>query len=259
MKHLLPLLLILPPAFTASAESFTKPLREITVSMGRSPHLMPYDNRPITLSCFFYSDLVVKELNDPGLKGAAWTSVLPIHAGSKPECHVSHEAGEKVVNDFGGSFEGVKNDFVFMRDADGLNGGIVFTVIDWKSMTKLFSDNALFWDRRPIMERLTFSRSRKGELEIKYRRVAEADCSIPKDGMQCWHKIRKQFNLPSRNVPRCSGYKQRGQMKWEVGDPGIPPSDTDVPSAIVYPVITTLSSEPKTKAVRGQLTCSALE
>jgi hypothetical protein len=47
-------------------ESFDKPVRKATVNLGRSPYLMRNDPRPIQLSCFYYPDFIVKELDNPG-------------------------------------------------------------------------------------------------------------------------------------------------------------------------------------------------
>lgn len=59
------------------AEDFDKPLRMIDVNLGKSRYLMPRSSSRILLSCYYYPGFMVKELNDPGLKGTRWVTITP--------------------------------------------------------------------------------------------------------------------------------------------------------------------------------------
>jgi hypothetical protein len=80
----------------ASAESFDKPLRKTVENLGRSPYLMPNNPARIQLSCFYYPDLMVKELNNPGLKGVRWVTVTPVK-DEVPVCRLGHGSTERFM------------------------------------------------------------------------------------------------------------------------------------------------------------------
>jgi hypothetical protein len=49
-------------------ESFDKPVRKTVVNLGRSSYLTSNVPARTQLSCFYYPDFMVKQLNDPGVK-----------------------------------------------------------------------------------------------------------------------------------------------------------------------------------------------
>ena len=104
------------PASVAHTESFDKPIRKTVVNLGRSPYLMPNNPDRIQLSCFFYQDFMVKELNDPGVKGVRSVTVTPTIKESAPlscgACFlrtiygqglVEFRRGQRITSVFGGS------------------------------------------------------------------------------------------------------------------------------------------------------------
>jgi len=99
-----------------------------------------------TLTCYWFPTVMVKEY-DTSQKGAEWISFIRIAANAHPECTQSHVTGENVFDKgrgWTGYFAGVKEDFVFLRDADGLDGGIQFAVYDSRSGMKVFEDAECF-------------------------------------------------------------------------------------------------------------------
>jgi hypothetical protein len=245
---------------TAPAESFDKPVRKIVVNLGRSRYLMPKDPSRVELSCYYYTDFMVKELNNPGLKGAELIAVVPILNGQIPTCGRSHYAGERLIGRrWSGYFKGVKDNLIFLDQSDGSEGGIVFGVFDWQTLKEIFQDSALNWDSGFLKHNLLFERAADGKLTLRYRRVVEGSCSIPKDGMSCWNNFRKRFGLPSATVPKCTGYRHEGDKEWVVGDEGVPLDEITTPSAIAYPVTVELFPQPSIKAVPGLVECMAVE
>ena len=72
---------------------------------------MPNNPSPILLSCFYYPDFMVKELNNPGLKGAE-ISIVPVVGKQVPACRRSRDANEQSitrVKAWSGYFKGVKD------------------------------------------------------------------------------------------------------------------------------------------------------
>jgi hypothetical protein len=245
----------------APAESFDKPLRTTVVDLGRSQYLMPNNPSRIKLTCFYYPDFMVKQFDDPGLKGAD-ISVVPVLDGQVPACRRSRGAGERSITrirGWSGYFKGVKDQLLFLDASDGSDGGMPFAVFDWKTLEKLFQDSALFWDSNFLRQNLAFERTPDGRLSLRYRRVVEGTCSIPKDGMSCWNSFRKQFGLASAPVPTCTGYRREGDKEWVVGDEGVPPEDIKTTSAIAYPVAAELFTKPSIDVAPGPVKCMPVE
>jgi hypothetical protein len=134
----------------------------------------------IKLSCFYYPTFMVKQLNDPGLKGAE-IAIAPVH-GHVPACRRSHGAGERLVGKWGwsGYFRGVKGQLLFLDAADGTNEGMPFAIFDWKSGKKLFQDSVLFWNSGPVDPEVEFAYAPDGNMSMSYLRVVEADCRYPR-------------------------------------------------------------------------------
>jgi hypothetical protein len=242
------------PASVAHTESFDKPIRKTVVDLGRSPYLMPNNPDRIQLSCFFYQDFMVKELNDPGLKGVRWVTVTPTIKENVPPCRVAHASSERYMARGWWSFEGVKGSLLFLEAADGdSNGGMPFRVLDLETGKKIFEDSARGNGH------LEFVHTTDGTLSLRYLRVVGGDCSIPKDGMSCWNKFRRQYGLATATVPKCSGYRVEGEKEWAAGDEGVPPDDISTASAIAYPVVVELFPRPSIKAVPGPVKCGPVE
>src|ERR1700753_1804237 len=131
---------------SASAESFDKPLQEKIVDFGQSPGLTPSADNHIKLTCSYYPNFMVKELDDPGNKGALLIAIVPARPEHTAECTRKRSLGERVFKDWNGYFAGVKRDLVFLYDADGTDGGLPFTAFDSKSQAKIFRDSVSLLD-----------------------------------------------------------------------------------------------------------------
>jgi hypothetical protein len=238
----------------ASAESFDKPIRKTVVNLGRSPYLMPNNSARIQLSCFYYPNFMVKELNNPGLKGVRWVTVTPVIKDEVPVCRLGHGLRERFMAKAWWSFEGAKQSLLFLRAADGDgNGGMPFRVMDLKTGKKIFEDSS-WWN-----DQLEFVPVPNGKVAIRYLRVVGGDCSIAKDGMSCWSKFRSHYGLAIETVPKCTGYRHEGDKEWVVGDEGVPPDDLKTPSAIAYPVMVYLFPRPSISAVLGPVKCTPVQ
>jgi len=241
-------------ASAALTESFDKPVRKTVVNLGRSPYLMPNNPARIHLSCFYYQDFMVKELDDPGLKGVRWVTVTPVINGDAPACRLAHASTERFMAKEWWSFEGVKGSLLFLEAADGdSNGGMPFRILDLKTGRKIFEDSA--WGDG----HLEFVHTTGESVSLRYLRVVGGDCSIPKDGMSCWSKFRRRYGLAIGTMPKCTGYRLEGEKEWVVGDEGGPPEEINTPSAIAYPVVVELFPRPSIRAVPGPVKCSPVE
>lgn len=238
----------------ASAESFDKPGRKTVVNLGRSRYLMPNDPRQIQLSCFYFADFMVKELDDPGLKGVRWVTITPVINQHELACRLTHASTERFMAKAWWGFEGVKGSLLFLEAADGDdNGGMPFRIIDLKTNKKIFEDSA-WWSGH-----LEFVPTSDGNMSLRYLRVVGADCSLPKDGMSCWSKFRRRYGLALVSVPKCTGYRHEGDKESTVGDEGVPPAEINTASAIAYPVVVELFPRPSIRAVLGPVKCTPVQ
>ena len=237
--------------FVAHAESFDQPARKTIVDLGPSSYLMPKNPSRIQLSCFYYPAFMVKELNDPGLKGVRWVTVTTVINGDRPACRLAHASTEQFIAKAWWSFEGVKGSLLFLDAADGdANGGMPFRIVDLNTGKKIFEDSI------PWNDHLEFAHAPDRSTSLRYLRVVGGDCSIPKDGMNCWSKFSRHYGLLPATVPKCVGYRYEGDKEWVVGDPGVPPDEISTPSAIAYPVVVDLYPLPSIKAVPGAVRCT---
>ncbi|MGA3332840.1 MAG: hypothetical protein ABSC62_01610 [Terracidiphilus sp.] len=235
----------------ALAESFDKPVRETVVDLGPSPYLMPRDRSRIQLYCDYYTDLMVKELDDPGQKGTRWVTITPILNEQLPACRLSHGTNERFIAKGWFGFVGVKGSLLFLEAADGEDGGLPFRILDSKTGKVIFEDSAaLPYYGGPGFD---FARTSEGGISLKYLRVVHGDCSIPKDGLNCWGRFRQQFGLTLATVPTCTGYV------GEQPDQPVPLDDLQTPSAIQFPVKVKLFPRPSIQAAPGPVKCRPIE
>lgn len=215
--------------------SFDRPTREIAVDFGPSPYYPWAHGRHTTLTCFYYPGVMIKQF-DMGQKGAEWLSIFPLKVGQAPKCTKLYGSGEVVfaADAWSGYFWGVKAGLVFFREADGLNGALGFAVFDSRTGKRVFAESAAFGD-------LQFGTDhRDGYVAIDYRKVAEADCSLPRDKTACWERTQEKLHLERYPMPVCHQYDHRN---W------------DDASAIAYPVEVVLAPRPVVSRVPGKLDC----
>lgn len=160
------------------ADSFDKPLRRIDVDLGQSPYLRPSTRNHILLSCFYYSAFMVKQLDDPGMKGVRWVTTAPVLNGQTPPCRLSHGPTERFMAKGWWGFIGAERQLLFLEAADGEDDGMAVRVLDLKTKRRIFEDSILL-----TYFRIEFAYSQDGKVsEMRYLRVVRGDCSLPKGG-----------------------------------------------------------------------------
>ena len=246
------LLIALSALFCASpacADSFDKPLKKKVVDFGASDNNLPgRTNFRVKLYCYFYPTFLIKEYNNEGEKGAEWVAIVPIQNGTAPACVRTHSAGERILKypEWGGYFNGVKGNLVFLNNEDDIDGGMPFTVYDFRTGKRIFQDSAYDSSMgtqkppRSPFNHLRFSGNQDSNLTITYLRVVEAECDLHSEKTACWEQVRKKLDLKDAAMPVCTSYENV--------------SDREV-SAVAYPVEVSLFPQPVTKTIAGPVKC----
>jgi hypothetical protein len=255
------LIVVLALISFSCADSFDKPLAKKTVDLGPSRSSPKIHAKVI---CFFFSIFMVKEI-DLGEKGAARLSIVPLTKGTAAGCTRSQAKSEKVIDpkEWTGYFKGVKNDFVFFDADDGVNGGVGFAVYDAKTATKIFEDSA--------SGSLEFSTSPDQQLSLRYARVLDGECAVPKEKASCWERIKQKIGAEDFPMPDCEkGYEESAQNMAKGRCDAQSPKEldclskelklareqwSDASSIISYPVVVILGSQPIVKPVAGAVKC----
>ena len=245
----------------ARAGSFDEPVFKKTIDLG------PARYNPGThgkVNCYFYHDFMVKEV-DMGEKGAELLAIVPAAKSKDHTCSRLREPGEKTINpdDWTGYFKGVKGNLVFFDADDGVNGGMGFAVFDSKTGTKLWDDVAL--------GSLDFPNGAEKTVTIRYTRIVDGGCIMPKDPATCWRQISTRFALANGAAPDCvAGYeksaqdmaKGRCQAQNNSSDQCFAKEITqarkqanEAPSVVSYAVEVVLGPEPIVKPVGGNIGC----
>jgi hypothetical protein len=228
----------------ANAESFDKPLQTKVVDLGPSPYVRPTQH--IKLTCSYYPDFMVKQLDDPGNKGALFIATAPTGQGHVPPCIRRHGPGEIVIKaprgeyHWDGYFGGVKRNLIFLYASDGgIDGGIHFAALDHKTMTKVFEDSVML--REGGTDDLSFVHTSDTQITLRYTRVVMGDCSVPAIGSTCWSKLAIKAGLKNAPMPKCSDYPGREAGKAE--------------SVIAYPVEVSLFPKTSMRALANPMKC----
>lgn len=245
----------------SSGASFDTPRNKKTVDIGRSPARTDTRAR---VNCYFFSRFMVKEV-DLGEKGADRLSIVPISRGVLPRCTRTRSKMEKVINpsEWGGYFKGVKGDLVFFDADDGLNGGMPFAVYNSRTGKKIFEDN--------VLGDFTFGEASSGAIVLRYTRVLETKCVVPRDADTCWPQIQKSIGLENVSMPDCKqGYEKsdqdmaKGRCQAQNADnpdcaakklPLARDQANSAVSVIAYPVEVVLDYHPAVKPLSGILQC----
>ena len=221
----------------AHAESFDNPVQKKVVDLGPSPYLMPNNKQHIKLTCSYYPTFMVKELNDPGNKGALYISTVPIEPGRTPPCLKRHSPNERVFKDWDGYFAGVKRSLLFLYASDGDGGGLPFAVFDPTSGAKILEDSVKLENGGE--RELDFIHTTGTQITLRYLRVVTEDCSLLKDGASCWNKFSNRIGLKAAPMPKCN---YEGE-------------DVQAYSVIAYPVETSFFPKPSIKALANPSMC----
>ena len=248
----------------AKRDWFDVPLSEKAVDFGpsypRPPDSSPglqrkaYERARNTLACYWFPTVMVKQY-DTHQKGAEWVSFIRIAANAHPACAKSHAPGEQVFDagaGWSGYFFGVKEDFVFLSDDDGYNGGFGFAVYDSRTGKKVFEDvdcltcmyvKKMYGKEPPAapFDRMRIRKTTEGPVTLQYLRVEHADCDLRADKASCWDRVRVKMDVKTTEAPVCFGYNN------------IPLGDA--PSMVAHPVLVFLQSPPVVKSIDGPVLC----
>jgi hypothetical protein len=251
------------------AGTFDKPASKRVVDLGPSPSNSPGRNAKdqvrAKVSCYYFAGFMVKEV-DMGEKGAERLAIVPIHKNTPHICSRMRDPGEKEINsdDWSGYFMGVKGHLVFFSADDGWNGGMGFAIFDSRTGKKIFDDVAL--------GDLDLSDASASGTSLRYTRVVDGGCVIPKEQSACWERIKKKLALDSLSMPDCkSGYEKsaqdlaKGRCQTQNADNPqclakeislARQQSNDANSVIAYPVeVTLMGAGASIKSTGGDLRC----
>jgi hypothetical protein len=236
-------------ASTTFADSFDVPLKKKVVDFGLSENNPPGGQHfRVKLYCFFYPNFLIKEYDNEGEKGAEWVAIVPIQKGTVPACVRTQANGERTFKlpEWSGHFKGVKGNLVFLNDPDGTDGGMPFTIYDFRTGNKIFRDSAYdsgMWTKKPAsspFNHLKFRGAQDSDLTMTYLRVVEADCDLHTEKTACWEQVKKKLDLKRAGMPVCTGYENISSRYV---------------SALAYPVEVSLFPQPVTTTVPGPVKC----
>ncbi|HVM93916.1 MAG TPA: hypothetical protein VMT67_13930 [Terriglobales bacterium] len=202
------------------------------------------------LTCFYYRGLVVKQLTNRWIKGSLFLSFLRFDK-APPACLKEHPPDEKIISnsEWVGYFRGmVKGDLVFFDSEDGQDGGMPFALYDSKTQKKIFEENAYYasmWNpklrpRPSLFNDIRVRTANDGNVVLTYLRVIRTECDIPNKEDKCWPPLVQKLGLKTAAVPSC--------IRWEE-------NQTSGPSAVAYPVETSLFPTPVMETISGPVRC----
>ena len=136
----------------ALADFSDKALKKVVVDLGPSSYLPDPSSPHSVLTCIFFPNFMVKEIDNTWVKGTVLTAIVPIGSGAQPTCTQSHEPQEQYLEGEASSwwgFWGAKGNLLFFMAADGFNGGRGFLIYNFNARRKVFEDSAeLSYDPR---------------------------------------------------------------------------------------------------------------
>jgi hypothetical protein len=252
----------------AFAGTFDKPASKRVVDLGPSrsnpPGRNAKDQTRAKVTCYYFSGFMVKEV-DMGEKGAERLAIVPIRKNEMRTCSRLRDPGEREINsdDWSGYFMGVKGRLVFFSADDGWNGGTGFAIFDSRTAKKIFDDVAL--------GNLEFSDAAGSATSLRYTRVVDGGCIIPKEQSACWDKIKSKLALGAASMPDCKGGYEKSAQDLAKGRCQAQNTDNaqcvakeialaqqqtgDASSVIAYPVEVTLGAGVSIKPAQGDLRC----
>ncbi len=155
---------------------------------------------------------MVKEI-DAGEVGDEQISLVPVVSpADRPSCQPKNAANEHVIpsETWSGYFHGAKDNYVFLSAADGVNGGLGFSIYRGADPTSLFQDAVKL--ERDHVRFLSVAVDATG-VRLRYTRVYTAPCSVPTEGAACWARIAAATHLPTTPPPDCAaGYLRAKQQ-----------------------------------------------
>jgi len=151
--------------------------------------------------CWSYANYVIKQV-DFGEVGAERLAILPATNGKERPCREPKEADEYAipVEVWSGYFAGAKGGFAFFNGEDGVNGGDAFMALRIADKKKLLED---------VTDKgFESMEQRAGALQVRYRRVYSAACSVVTAGASCIDAVAKATGVSRASLAICSdGYR----------------------------------------------------
>jgi len=115
------------------------------VDLGPSSYMADPSAPHSVLSCFFFANFMVKEIDNNWVRGTVSTAMIPIDSGAQPTCTQSHEPQELHLEGEASTwwgFWGAKGNLLFFMGADGSDGGRGFLIYDFTTRKQVFEDSA---------------------------------------------------------------------------------------------------------------------
>ncbi|MEW6429912.1 MAG: hypothetical protein AB1730_00270 [Myxococcota bacterium] len=233
------LLAMLAAAPKPSVEGLDKPKKAQTGKLGKS------ETAPggvVTVRCFDAGAVMVVEVNDPGLMGAADAWLQKRKGNALPPCDGNADAADPTRLDgvIGyGYVLGTKGDFLFVQSADGFGDRMGLRVLS-------LTTGALVLDVERSVWRPATLKAEGDSLWLRYHEAVVATCDPVGDAAErCWQEVRDAAKVPADldvKPPPCA--------KDEEQRLAVPGS-----SQLAFPVEVDLKA-PMTKRFRtGETTC----
>jgi hypothetical protein len=229
-------LLAAPPR--PAVEGLDKPKKVQTRKLGKS-ELMA--GGTVTVKCFDAGKVMVAEVHDPGLMGAANAWLKKKEGDALPPCDGNDTDGAHLEPLIGfGHVVGVKGDFLFAQSADNFGDREGLRVFSLPS-------GALVLDVERSVQQPATVRVQGERVVLRYHEAVAATCDPVGEGAaRCWAQIRDAAKVPvdvDIAPPPCGKY----QMQLEPAPGG---------AQVALPVEVDLSSPKSKRYVAGQATCS---
>ena len=195
---------IIPGALATQFDlNFDKPSQEHYIPLPRNPD-NPQANAE--LRCFSYPNLMVRQIYR-GEIGAELALIRNEPGKPVPACKTGATDGEIEIRDYVpflgelGYFEGKFGNYLIFSAAESTQGATGFWVYSLHG-NKLFADlvDATHFDIRSLS--ITAGKESRKLLQLRYRRVLEAQCSLYSGEAECWRDIRQSTGLKGK-APSC--------------------------------------------------------
>jgi len=156
------------------------------------------DRSEAKLSCFYFPNLLVKQLQVVDEQGARLSTVYIPTGKAAPVCRAQQAEGESPLADADGVFMGARRGYVFVQGEQG------FAVYS--------GDRRIFFDQGSAPQSLApIRQARDPELRpwyndplvVRYRRDYVAPCSMRSDAAHCWSTIKQATGLTQATAPSC--------------------------------------------------------
>ena len=234
------LLAVLAAAPKPSIEGLDKPKKAQTGKLGKSE---TSPGGTVTVKCFDAGAVMVVEVDDPGLMGAADAWLQKKNGNALPPCDGNGNADGLTRLDgvIGfGHLVGQRGNFLFAESADGFGDRMGLRVF-------ALPEGTLILDvERSVLAPATL-KAEGDALWLRYHEAVVATCDpVGEQAERCWQQVRDAAKVPADldvKPPRCGPYE-----KQLAAVPGS--------SQIALPVEVDLKA-PKTKRFRaGEATCA---